>query len=559
MISDLADVRRAIENDEIVASFQPLIGLQSGALTGFELLARWKRPGLDPVLPLNFIPLAEENGLISQLTRQVLQKAFDAAPLLCEPLVLSVNISPVQLTDHSLARSIRDLAEAGGFPLDRLIVEITEGAMLTDLERARSLAFELTDMGCRLALDDFGTGYSSLAQLQALPFSELKVDRSFVDAMMKSRESRKIVASIIGLGHSLGLITVAEGVETEAQADMLLWLGCEQGQGWLYGKAMAMDGISSAVASPPRTTSPGMTSPGEGWASSSLQALPAQRLSQLQAIYDGAPVGLCFLDRNLRYISLNQRLADINGIPIAAHIGKTVAEVLPDVFPRIEHYLRSVLEGEAIPETDISIPSRTGEGSERQLRVTFYPALDEADEVIGISIAVLDTTGEGSSPEPPGNPDETGYVPLPTSEFGQPAATTAWGMAAAGIPLQSGAPLAGGPQSSTPQSSAQWVRTLETVRARVRNLGWMEALHPDDLEPTISTIRAALRAGEPVDLEYRVGDLEDQWKWMRSAGRPRLGPSGEVLRWYGTVEEIHDLKMKADQEMSVKLADETRI
>jgi EAL domain-containing protein (putative c-di-GMP-specific phosphodiesterase class I) len=551
MISDLADVRRALENDEMVASFQPLIGLQSGALTGFELLARWQRPGFEPVLPLNFIPLAEENGLIAELTRQVLRKAFDAAPLLGEPLVLSVNISPVQLTDHGLAKSIRDLAEAGGFPLDRLIVEITEGAMLTDLERARSLAYELTGMGCRLALDDFGTGYSSLAQLQALPFSELKVDRSFVDAMMKSRESRKIVASIIGLGHSLGLITVAEGIETEAQADMLLWLGCEQGQGWLYGKAMAMDRISSVIDTPPRPTSPSMRSPGEGWASSSLEALPAQRLSQLQAIYDGAPVGLCFLDRNLRYISLNQRLADINEIPLAAHIGKTVAEVLPDVFPRIEHYLRCVLEGEAIPETDISVPSRTGDGSAKQLRVTFYPALDEADEVIGISVAILDIASDGSSPEPPSNPGDTGYIPLPTSDFGRPGATTVWGREGGGAGTI--------PQPSGLQSSAQWVRTLETVRARVRNLGWMEAIHPDDLEPTISTIRAALQADKPVDLEYRVGDLDDQWKWMRSAGRPRIGPSGEVVRWYGTVEEIHDLKMKADQAMSVKPVDETNI
>jgi PAS domain S-box-containing protein len=537
MISDLAEVRRAIENEEIVASFQPLLGLQSGTLMGFELLARWQQPGRSPVLPDNFITLAEENDLIGELTRQVLRKAFTAAPLLADPIVLSVNISPVQLTDKGLARLIHDLAQAGSFPLDRLIVEITEGAMLTDLERARSLAYELTEMGCRLALDDFGTGYSSLAQLQALPFSELKVDRSFVDAMMKSRESRKIVASIIGLGHSLGLITVAEGIETEAQADMLLWLGCEQGQGWLYGRAVPMEEIGALIEAPPRAVSPSMMSPGEGWASSSLQALPAQRLSQLQAIYDGAPVGLCFLDRKLRYISLNQRMADINGIPLADHIGKTVAEVLPEVYPNVAHYLLSVLDGEAIPETDITIPSRTAEGGEKQLRVTYYPALDEADEVIGISVAVLEITGERGSPDPPPIPNEPEYASLPAAVASHAAGTPTWRLDPTGEPRQ---------------PSSQWVRTLEAVKTRARNLGWMEALHPDDLEPTITNIRAALEAGKPVDIEYRVGDLEDKWKWMRSVGLPRLGPTGEVVRWYGTVEEIHELKMKADHEMSIK-------
>jgi len=298
-----------------------------------------------------------------------------------------------------------------------------------------------------------------------------------------------------------------------------------------------MEEIGALIEAPPRAVSPSMMSPGEGWASSSLQALPAQRLSQLQAIYDGAPVGLCFLDRKLRYISLNQRMADINGIPLADHIGKTVADVLPEVYPNVAHYLLSVLDGEAIPETDITIPSRTAEGSEKQLRVTYYPALDEADEVIGISVAVLEITGERGLPDPPPIPNDPEYASLPAAVASHAAGTPTWRLDATGEPRQ---------------PSSQWVRTLEAVKTRARNLGWMEALHPDDLEPTIRNIRAALEAGKPVDLEYRVGDLEDKWKWMRSVGLPRLGPTGEVVRWYGTVEEIHELKMKADHEMSIK-------
>jgi PAS domain-containing protein len=319
---------------------------------------------------------------------------------------------------------------------------------------------------------------------------------------------------------------------------MLLWLGCEQGQGWLYGKAMPRERIAEAVAAPPRPLSPSMGL-GEGWASSRLEALPAQRLSQLQAIYDGAPVGLCFLDRNLRYISLNQRLADINEIPLAAHIGKTVAEVLPDLFPRIEDYLRRVLDGEAIPETDISIPPRGDAGKERRLRVTYYPALDEADEVIGISVAVLDVTGDTPSEGP--SEDVGGYP----AAFIPPSGPQQW------IP-ETGTRAAG-----TMQPSATWVRTMEAIKAHARNLGWLEALHPEDLERTIRVIKTSLKEGTPVDLEYRVGDLEqDKWRWLRSRGEPRLGPSGEILRWRGTVEEIHDLKIKADEVMNQHPGDE---
>jgi EAL domain-containing protein (putative c-di-GMP-specific phosphodiesterase class I) len=525
MISALDQIRRAIEQDQIVPCFQPLVALRSGKLTGFELLSRWQHPTLGPVLPENFISLAEEHGLIWELTRQVLRKAFAATPLIASPLLLSVNISPLQLRDAALVGGIRDLAEAGGFPLDRLMIEITESAMLTDLSRARAVAGEMRAMGCRLALDDFGTGYSSLAQLQVLPFNELKIDRVFVSAMMKTRESRKIVASIIGLGLSLGLVTVAEGVETEAQADMLIWLGCEQAQGWLYGKPISMDKVAGVVAAAPHPVSPAMASPGEGWASSSLLALPAQRLSQLQAIYDGAPVGLGFLDRNLRCMSLNQRLADMDEIPIAEHIGRTVAEVLPDLFPRIKSFLLRVLNGEFIPETDISIPPKAAGNRERTLRVTCYPAFDEADEVIGISVAVLDVTGEKS----------LGDLLLANATHAAAVNHPAAGLTGAVEAL-----------TQTVDASCQWVRSVEKAKAHARNLGWIEALHPDDLEPAMKKIRTALETGDAVDIEYRVADLENHWKWMRCQGVPRFGPNAEVIRWYGTVEEIHELKVDAD-------------
>jgi PAS domain S-box-containing protein len=247
-------------------------------------------------------------------------------------------------------------------------------------------------MGCRLALDDFGTGYSSLLHLQALPFDELKVDRSFVETMIERRDSRKIVAAIIGLGHSLDLITVAEGVETEEQADMLLCLGCEQGQGWLYGRPSTSDRISAIVAAPPLTRSAKLQMQGNAWVVSCLEAHPVQRLAQLQAIYDGAPVGLCFLDRNLRYVSLNRRLADMIGAPVAAHLGRTAKEMSPDLYPKFEPFLLRAMKGESIPEVEICGPSSMPGEADRTTLLSYQPAFDEVGEVIGVSVAIVDIT-----------------------------------------------------------------------------------------------------------------------------------------------------------------------
>jgi len=392
MLTTLMDVRRAIESDAIVPCFQPIVELRTGRLAGFEVLARWAHPDHGLVLPENFIPLAEDNGLIGQLTQQILRKAFLTASVLPEPLFLAVNISPIQLCDVDLPRLIRETADEAGFSLQRLIVEITENALVSNLKGARRIAVELKAMGCRLALDDFGTGYSSLAHLQALPFSELKVDRSFVHSMTYERGSRKIVAAVVGLGYSLGMITVAEGVETREQADMLLWLGCELGQGWLFGRALPAENIPDIIAAAPRMLSTQFSAEGVRIAVSDLDALPAQRLAQLQAIYDGAPVGLCFLDRNLRYISLNRRLAQMNGASVEAHIGRTVSEMIPAVLPMIEPYLRRALNGEAIQNVKVRKPANKPDQAEQTVLLSYQPILDETKDVIGISVAVVDVT-----------------------------------------------------------------------------------------------------------------------------------------------------------------------
>jgi len=252
----ITQIRQALDRQEFEPFFQPVVELHTGRLAGFEVLARWRHPQNGIVMPANFISLMEKHGLIGELTQQILRKAFLSAPVLPDPLALAVNVSPTQLHDLSLVSQIRDAAEAAEIPLDRLIIEITESALADDLEQAMRFARDLKATGCKLALDDFGTGYSSLRHLQSLPFDELKVDGSFIQSMAGTRDSRKIVAAIVGLGNSLGLTTVAECIETEENADTLLCLGCEMGQGWLYGRPVSADEIPRIVAAAPQKLSP---------------------------------------------------------------------------------------------------------------------------------------------------------------------------------------------------------------------------------------------------------------------------------------------------------------
>lgn len=199
------------------------------------MLSRWQYPQLGIVPPDQFIHLAERIGLIDPLFEAVVTQAFSAAPAsFPDHLRLSINIAPSQMRDKSLAGRIFSMANRLGFPPRQLVVEITETALLDNLDTSLAIAEELKEHKIRLALDDFGTGYSSLRHLNSLPLDEIKIDQSFVRGMSEQRQTHKIAAAIAGLGHSMGLITVAEGVEDKNQVDMLCYLGCELGQGWFY-------------------------------------------------------------------------------------------------------------------------------------------------------------------------------------------------------------------------------------------------------------------------------------------------------------------------------------
>lgn len=230
------ELRQAVADNKIVPHFQPLVAIDTGHIVGVEMLARWPHPARGMVSPAEFIPLAEGLGLIGPMTDGLLRKACTAAANWPADITLACNISPLQLRDPELPAMVHRILENTGFPANRLELEITESALVGDLAFAATLLGQLKALGVSLALDDFGTGYSSLRHLRALPFDKLKIDASFVGAMESDGESGKIVAAVVGLGHSLGLTTVAEGVETPETAALLKRLGCDIGQGWLFGR-----------------------------------------------------------------------------------------------------------------------------------------------------------------------------------------------------------------------------------------------------------------------------------------------------------------------------------
>jgi diguanylate cyclase (GGDEF)-like protein len=241
-------LRKAISQHDIRPHYQPVIGMETGDVLGFEALARWTLKDGTSIPPMTFIEVAEEAGLITELSEQLLRQACLDATSWPSDTYLAFNLSPTQLKDRLLGLRIIKILSDTGLPAWRLEIEVTESAVVRDLDSAMTVINELRTAGIRIALDDFGTGFSSLSQLANIPFDKIKIDRSFVSSFEANEKQAKIVKSIVGLGQGLGVETTAEGIESESQYEHLKLLGCEYGQGYLFGKAMPAENVLSFIS-----------------------------------------------------------------------------------------------------------------------------------------------------------------------------------------------------------------------------------------------------------------------------------------------------------------------
>lgn len=243
-LSTAIDLRHAIERNELAVVYQPEVDLTTRRIIGFECLLRWRRPGLGYLPPSEFISTAEETGLIIPIGEWVLAHACGQlkiwqAQFPCDPpLTMNVNLSVRQLTDPGLIACVRRVLKETGIPPETLNLELTESALMADVEPGKVVLAGLRDLGVGLKLDDFGTGYSSLSYLRTLQFDCLKVDRSFVNKIVPDPETNAIVAMIVDLAHALGMNVVAEGIEEEGQLSELIRLGCDSGQGFYLARPL---------------------------------------------------------------------------------------------------------------------------------------------------------------------------------------------------------------------------------------------------------------------------------------------------------------------------------
>ena len=243
-------IRFGLEHEQFVPFFEPQVDLKTGEIIGFEVLARWRHPLAGIVPPNQFIPIAEEIGLMDRLSEQIIRSALNATRDWDPRIKISVNISPSQFADGWLAERIIRILTETSFPAERLVIEITESSLFGDIDLARSIITSLKNQGIRLALDDFGTGFSSLSHLRQLPFDLIKIDRSFVTNIHESGQSAAIVRAVATLADALDVPILVEGIESEAAHAAVLAIGCSSGQGWYFGKPVDAEQAGRMISRP---------------------------------------------------------------------------------------------------------------------------------------------------------------------------------------------------------------------------------------------------------------------------------------------------------------------
>jgi diguanylate cyclase (GGDEF)-like protein len=241
------ELRAALQTGGLDVHYQPLVNLGTGEVTGYEALMRWPHRERGMIPPAEFIPVAEETGLITQIGAFVLRCACTDAAQWPRPLTVSVNLSPLQFKAGNLYQVVSQTLKETGLSPARLELEITETLLLDKSGTVLATLHALRALGVRIAMDDFGTGYSSLSYLRSFPFDKIKIDRTFVRGMGASGDAQAIVRAIIGLGASLGMTITAEGVETESDLAQLRQEGCQEGQGYLFSMALPQGEVLAAL------------------------------------------------------------------------------------------------------------------------------------------------------------------------------------------------------------------------------------------------------------------------------------------------------------------------
>jgi len=289
-----SDLRYALERNELELHYQPIVALQSDRITGFEALARWRHPQRGMIAPSEFIPIAEEIGLMLLIGHWVLEEAcqqlrawhsqFPQQP----PLTMSVNISGLQFADPGFVEQIIQTLTVADLDPATLRLELTESVWLNSTPAAITLFQQLNKMGIQLHIDDFGTGYSSLAYLQYFPIRMLKIDRTFLNKMSEGNNNQDRVRAVIAMAHDLGMETVAEGVETVEQLDQLKQFGCNYGQGYLLSRPIDRASIEQLLDK----IQLDQIDLAEAQASAAGHGLPDQLLGAEQSLYHPQWIGI---------------------------------------------------------------------------------------------------------------------------------------------------------------------------------------------------------------------------------------------------------------------------
>ena len=251
------DLRKAVAAGEFQVFYQPIVNLAENKISGFEALLRWNHPTRGRVQPDEFIPLAEDTGLIVVIGEWAIRQACAEAKKWPCDLRVAVNVSPVQFRSKSLVPSVMSALAASGLPANRFELEITEAVLMHNDDATLSVLHQLRSLGVRISMDDFGTGYSSLSYLRGFPFDKIKIDRSFVRDLIEKPDSIAIIRAVTGLGQSFGMTTTAEGVETQQQLDQMRAEGCTEAQGYFYGKPMPANEIAQLLAGTATSTAAG--------------------------------------------------------------------------------------------------------------------------------------------------------------------------------------------------------------------------------------------------------------------------------------------------------------